>query len=362
MSEFNKKRLILIDGGPASGKNTLGDLLVIKFSNQGQQTILLDLDTYVERYNPKWIWSDDKSRENDFKEARIDFKKDIVFNLEKNENVIVIGERFLTINDIHSFVSAISVDCDVYIYHLSVPFEIREQRLHLRGPHTLIDLPKDQKERNAIKNWPGYVYENINSPEEDAESLMQLIMKGCGLLNLEAIQNKMMPNVLVLTGPGGSGKTTIAKLVADRCGYFYLDGDNEDTEYFPDGNQWLSENSDNLQKVHEKILNKTKLLVEQGNSVIVDYIVFGRYKEFFEMFKKEFKDELRIKVLFPSEEETIKRDKERECWTTGEERINAVRKELLNIKDCLGKENYIDTTGLSPEETLKIYFSDTCKQ
>lgn len=42
-------RLILIDGGPASGKNTLRSLLVIKLKTQKENTVLFDLDTYVEK-------------------------------------------------------------------------------------------------------------------------------------------------------------------------------------------------------------------------------------------------------------------------------------------------------------------------
>jgi len=59
-----------------------------------------------------------------------------------------------------------------------------------------------------------------------------------------------------------------------------LDGDREDTEFFPDGNQWLPENSHLLGKAHEKILRKTRELVDKGKSVVIDYIIFGRYLEF----------------------------------------------------------------------------------
>lgn len=166
-----------------------------------------------------------------------------------------------------------------------------------------------------------------------------------------------MPTVLILTGPGGAGKTTIAKLIAERCGYEYIDGDREDTEFFPDGDQWLPENTDKLQRAHEKILQKTKSLVDQGKNVVVDYIIFGRYSEFLEMFRKQFGDDLQIKVLFAAHDELVNRDKEREVWTTGAERIKAVSGELMAIKDKIGADNFIDTTGQTPEETFEKYFS-----
>ena len=73
--------------------------------------------------------------------------------------------------------------CPAYLYHLSIPIALRRQRLDQRGPHSFIDLDKDQKDRDAITAWPGYVYQNVNSPEIDASNLMKLIQDGAGLLD-----------------------------------------------------------------------------------------------------------------------------------------------------------------------------------
>lgn len=162
--------------------------------------------------------------------------------------------------------------------------------------------------------------------------------------------------VIILTGPGGSGKTTIADLLVKRCGFVLLDGDNADTEFFPEGKQWLPENSEKLQKAHSKILKQTKEIFNSGKSVVVDYIIFGHYLEFFKQFRKEFENNLDIKVLFPSQKELIARDKKRDCWTTGKERINTVRKEFDNIRNVIGAENFINTSGQTAEETFRKYF------
>lgn len=163
--------------------------------------------------------------------------------------------------------------------------------------------------------------------------------------------------VLILTGPGGAGKTTIADLLVEKNNYIKIDGDHLDSKFFPDGDQWLPKNLDKLKQAHQKIFNEVKTFFNQSESdIVLDYIIFGDYLEFFEIFKKEFGNNLKIKVLFPSEEETIKRDKERECWTTGVERILAVRDEFESMKKYIGKENYIDTTGQSSLETFEKYF------
>jgi hypothetical protein len=177
-------KLILIDGGPASGKNTLGELLVTKLQEYGGKAILLDLDAYVERYKPDWAWENKEQEEQDQLKARIDFYNEINKYLQEGWDVIAIGERLLTRQDVDNFISKITSNCSVYLFHLTVQFTIREHRLHSRGPHSLIDLEKDQKDRDVIKEWPGYVYENIHSPEEDANNLFLLIQQNKGLVQV----------------------------------------------------------------------------------------------------------------------------------------------------------------------------------
>ena len=167
-----------------------------------------------------------------------------------------------------------------------------------------------------------------------------------------------MKKVLLLTGPGGVGKTTVSELLAQRAGWVRLDADQADSEFFPNGGQWLPENTENLAIAHDKIIREASKLYGTGSNVVVDYIIFGRYLEFIKKLKKEFKDYLEVKVLFPSREETVKRDLERECWTTGEKRIMEVMAEFEKIKAHIGQENYIDTTGQTPEGTFEKYFKN----
>lgn len=167
-----------------------------------------------------------------------------------------------------------------------------------------------------------------------------------------------MPKVLILTGPGGSGKSTIAQLIAKKYGYAYLDGDHEDTKFFPKGGQRLPKNDHLLEKSHHKILNKAKRLTKEGKSVVADYIIFGRYQDFIRMFQQEFGNDLEIKVLMPSEEEIVKRDSERKIWTAGPHQIAGTIKELNELKDLIGEENYLNTTGQTPAETIERHFSE----
>ena len=95
--------LIIIDGGPASGKNTLGALLLEKFRKLGNKAVLLDLDTYVEKLNPKWVWANKKLESKDKLKARETFARDIEQYLRDSFDVIMIGEKFLSKDHLFDF-------------------------------------------------------------------------------------------------------------------------------------------------------------------------------------------------------------------------------------------------------------------
>ncbi len=177
-------KLILIDGGPASGKNTLGKMVADDFIFDGEKSALLDLDTYVEKYCPTWKWDSEQKKESDLAKARTDFINDINKFLQDDFIVLAIGERFLTEDDVIRYTAKLLKKAPTYLYHLSVPFALRQQRLHERGPHSLIDLDQDQKDRDQITSWPGHIYQNINSPEVDAKELIKLIQKNVGLIKI----------------------------------------------------------------------------------------------------------------------------------------------------------------------------------
>ena len=176
-------KLILLEGGPAAGGNTLGERLVEGFRIQGEKSVLLDHDAYVEELCPNWIWPSQQQKEKDLSKARANHLNDINKYLAERFFVLAIGGVWLTNDDVRRYTSRLEVKTSVYLFHLNTPLSIRKQRLELRGPAPLIDLDKDQKERDQISSWPGHIYHNTNTPEMDAINLMKLINNGKGLVS-----------------------------------------------------------------------------------------------------------------------------------------------------------------------------------
>ena len=50
--------------------------MVQEFMKQRNDAILLNLDTYVEKFNPSWVWQDEQ-KELDQQNARVNLAKDV---------------------------------------------------------------------------------------------------------------------------------------------------------------------------------------------------------------------------------------------------------------------------------------------
>ena len=171
-------------------------------------------------------------------------------------------------------------------------------------------------------------------------------------------KHKTQNKVLLISGVCGSGKTTISKMVEEKLGFARIDGDEIGEKILPkiDGCIWKEKNQYHLKKIHEKVIASTKDLLQKGKSVVIDYVLDK--KEEIEMYKKEFGENLEIKILTPRLEVTIKRDQNRECWSVEETRILQLSKIFENLKHNFGKKNFIDNSDETPEETFKKHFQE----
>lgn len=160
--------------------------------------------------------------------------------------------------------------------------------------------------------------------------------------------------VLIITGPTGTGKTTLCKMVAEKFGYKYISGDEIKQEIFP-GLEDIIKYPEKLEVVKNELLKRTKESFDKNECVVVDYVILGQ--EYIGKFKNLFGQRLVLRVVLPSIETIIERDKKRETWTSGEESVKRLYKDFKEVENFIGKENYIDNSNETPQETFDKYFS-----
>lgn len=165
---------------------------------------------------------------------------------------------------------------------------------------------------------------------------------------------QLKPTVLIVTGPCGSGKTTIANLIARNGRFAYISGDEIKDELFPHIVS-IADHPEALEQVYASMFQRAKRHYELGESVVIDYVFLGQKR--IEEYKKAFSGSLAIKVLLPEREVLIDRDQSRECWTAGEDCVTDLYNRFYNLRSCIGTENYIDNSEETPEETYTKHFA-----
>ena len=73
--------------------------------------------------------------------------------------------------------------------------------------------------------------------------------------------------------------------------------------------------------------------------------------------KKAFRKHLVLRILWPSMETAIGRDKKREGWTSGEIVIKRYYQKYEELKPIIGEKNYIDNSHQTPQETFERFIS-----
>lgn len=163
------------------------------------------------------------------------------------------------------------------------------------------------------------------------------------------------PLIIVIAGPTGVGKTTLAKMLSKYFNFVYISEDEVTREIFPDQYQNIEDYPDKFKIAESQLFKKVRENFENGISVMIDRINLSQ--EFIEEMKKVFHKHLILKILWPSVEITIERDKKREGWISGERIIKGFYQKYEELKPIIGEENYIDTSNQTPKETLEQFIA-----
>jgi adenylate kinase family enzyme len=158
--------------------------------------------------------------------------------------------------------------------------------------------------------------------------------------------------VLILAGPPGVGKTTIAQIICQHNKCSYLSEDELSKKLFPGV---YKDTPEQLKQIKKELLIRFERL-NDGNCLVADLVNLD--EDLVKTLKNLFGKRLIIKVIFPPMETIIERDKKRPCWTSGEEDIKRYYNQYQKLKEIIGKYNYIDNSSQNPEETYEKYFTN----
>ncbi len=156
-----------------------------------------------------------------------------------------------------------------------------------------------------------------------------------------------MQQVIVITGPCGAGKTTVAEIVAKKLGAALLKADDVTEELFP-GLKTIYKHPEKMQELKDEVIRRAKDLHDAGTTVVIDFVVLGEY---INVFKETFGDDLVFRALLPRMEMAIERDAARASWTVGKKHIEELYGFFHRDEPLIGKENIIDNSDETAEET-----------
>lgn len=159
-----------------------------------------------------------------------------------------------------------------------------------------------------------------------------------------------MPNLYIITGPAGVGKSTISKELAKRSNKSALIEGDDIYSQVVGGYVSAWKEGNHLDVFWKICLDSISSYLEAGYDVVFNYIITP---ESFNEIKNRFKNyNFKFVVLITNKETILERDSKRPKDCQMNERCIVL---LNNFKNYdYGKDYFLDTTNFSINETINI--------
>ncbi len=178
-------QIILINGLIASGKTTLGKLLVDEFTKKRIRASFIDIDDEVLQINSNFLWDNVVNKRKDWLKARRSAA--IKANVNQRQGIItVIAGPFFQRDEISGFVSFLKDDPVTFLFNLHLSLKVRlhrdKKRLHTNDIATL----KEQEQSfELLEERYGFDINNQNSTEEALKQIQCALAEDRGKLQLD---------------------------------------------------------------------------------------------------------------------------------------------------------------------------------
>lgn len=162
-----------------------------------------------------------------------------------------------------------------------------------------------------------------------------------------------MQRIIIITGPPGSGKSTISKKLAERVDKGVAINIDDIRKMVKAGYAlpWLetSESRDQRNLATKNICDIANNSIDMGFDVFIDDIILN--KKLIDNYKKSLHNKINFFLLLPSKETLFKRLKDRREDDVMFDRANKLHKSFSSIKNKFDW-TIIDNSSLTIEETL----------
>ncbi len=157
--------------------------------------------------------------------------------------------------------------------------------------------------------------------------------------------------IVLVSGPLGVGKTSLCRMISNKLGYHFVDGDSFFVPLEKSDLSW----EERLRRSWKWITDQTKKHVDNGENIVIDFVV----EDELDWFLKQASDldvQIKYVVLVSSEDEIkkrlVKRDGGLQYFDRSKKLLSKLRTDPRNSK------HLYDTTGKRTKEVFNEVIGD----